>query len=106
MTSNSILRRSASCLTSSITGSLPLVPITSWLHFQGIFSATDNGVWPNCSRNCLEGFFLRLRILPAINNDIMLVRTAVDLNGAEREFVETHTRTPCRLVCLDRLTGF
>src|SRR5438876_4432155 len=25
-------------------------------------SSTDNGVWPNCSRNCLEGFFLRLRI--------------------------------------------
>src|SRR5437899_8321473 len=24
-------------------------------------SSTDNGVWPNCSRNCLEGFFLRLR---------------------------------------------
>jgi len=24
----------------------------------------------------------------------VLVRAAVDLNGAEREFVETHTRTP------------
>src|SRR6266699_2657020 len=29
-----------------------------------MFSSTDSGVWPNCSRNFLEGFFLRLEISP------------------------------------------
>ena len=64
--SNLILLRSALLRTSGMTGNLPWapVPITSWLHFQGMFSSRDSGVWPNCSRNCLDGFFLRLWISP------------------------------------------
>src|SRR5436309_3924535 len=64
--SSFIFRRSAPRLTSCITGSLPYapVPMTSCLHFQGIFSSADNGVWPNSSWNFFEGFFLRLRISP------------------------------------------
>src|SRR5205823_4486174 len=65
-TSNLIFRRSASRRTSCITGNLPYapLPITSWRHFQGMFSSTESGVWPNCSRNFLDGFFLRLEISP------------------------------------------
>jgi len=29
-----------------------------------------------------------------INHDVVLLGAAVDLDGAESEFVETHTRTP------------
>ena len=63
---NSTWRRSASRLTSFITGKRPYapVPITSRWHFHGIFSSTDKGVCPNSSRNLLEGAFLRLRISP------------------------------------------
>ena len=39
----------------------------------------------------LGGFLLALADFTAINYDIVLVRAAVDPNGAEREFVETHT---------------
>jgi hypothetical protein len=38
----------------------------------------------------LEGLFL----FAAISDDIVLVGAAVDADGAEREFVETHRRTP------------
>src|SRR5713226_6912678 len=64
--SNSTLRRSASRFTSFITGNLPYVPVPtmSWLHFQGMSSLTDNGACPNSARNFLDGFFLRLLILP------------------------------------------
>ena len=63
--SNSTFRRLASSFTSFMTGSAPVpVPITSFLHFQGIFSSTESGVWPNSSRNFLEGFFLRFDTLP------------------------------------------
>src|SRR5579864_7654740 len=34
------------------------------VHCQGISSSIESGVWPNCSRNFLEDFFLRLRISP------------------------------------------
>src|SRR6202049_4352968 len=63
---NSTCRRSASSFTSFITGKRPYapVPITSWWHFQGIFSPMDRGVCPNSARNFLEGAFLRLRISP------------------------------------------
>src|SRR5438876_9555454 len=45
----------------------------------------------------LGGFLLAFADFTAINYDIVLVRAAVNLNGAESEFVETHTRTPCTL---------
>jgi len=55
----------ASCFTSSITGKAPVpVPMTSWRHFQGMASFGQIGVWPNVSRNFLDGFFLRLRTSP------------------------------------------
>ena len=41
----------------------------------------------------LGGLFLALADFAAINDDIVFVSAAVDLNGAEREFVEGHTRT-------------
>ncbi len=64
--SNTTLRRSASRFTSSITGNWPYapLPITRRLHFHGISSSMDRGVWPNSSRNLFDGFFLRLRIFP------------------------------------------
>jgi hypothetical protein len=42
----------------------------------------------------LGGFFLALTDFAAINDDIVLVGAAVDLDGAEREVVETYRRTP------------
>ncbi len=45
----------------------------------------------------LGGFFLAFTNFAAIDDDIVLVHGAVNLNGAEREFVETHTRIPCTL---------
>ena len=45
----------------------------------------------------LAGFFLASADFAAINDDIVLVGAAVDLDGAEREAVETHTRTPWTL---------
>jgi len=58
---NSIPRRFAFAKTSSITGSAPLAPVPtmSRLPPQGIFSSAESGVWPNSSRNCLEGPFFR-----------------------------------------------
>src|SRR5436309_14817291 len=38
--------------------------MTSRRHFHGIVSSMQTGVCPNSSRNCLDGFFLRLRISP------------------------------------------
>src|SRR6266851_5520213 len=65
-TNNLIFRRSASRRTSCITGNRPYAPLpmTSWRHFQGMFSSTESGVCPNSSRNCLDAFFLRLEISP------------------------------------------
>src|ERR1700758_5437375 len=45
----------------------------------------------------LRRLFLALADFAAINDDIMFVRAAIDLDGTEREFVKTHTRTPARL---------
>ena len=42
----------------------------------------------------LGGFFLAFVDFAAINYDIVLIGAAVDLDGAESEFVEMHTRTP------------
>src|ERR1700747_2248862 len=38
--------------------------MTSWRHFQGIFSSIETGVWPKVSLNCLDGPFLRLLTSP------------------------------------------
>src|SRR5437899_2511642 len=93
-TNNLIFRRSAWRRTSCITGNLPYAPLpmTSWRHFQGMFSSTESGVCPNSSRNCLDAFFFRLEIFPAVDHDIMLIRTAIDLDGAEGEIVKLHRR--------------
>jgi hypothetical protein len=55
-------------------------PMTSWWHRQGIHSSIDSWVWPNCSRNFLEGFFLAPADFAAINDAIMLLHRAVDLD--------------------------
>jgi hypothetical protein len=92
------VRRLASCLTSSITGSLPYAPVPTrsrW-HFQGMSSSTDRGVRPNSSRNFLEGVALRFADLPAFNYYIMVVGGAVDLEGAKGKIGEAHKRTPWR----------
>src|SRR5262245_24477892 len=49
-----------------MTGRRPSMPVptTRRLHSQGMSSFSDTGVWPNCSRNSRDGFFLRLRSLP------------------------------------------
>jgi len=39
----------------------------------------------------LGRFFLALADFTAIDDDIVLVRAAIDLDGTEREFVEAHT---------------
>jgi hypothetical protein len=44
--------------------------------------------------------FLALADFAAINDDIMFVPAAVDLDATERESVETHTRTPAKLQAL------
>src|SRR5207247_5153543 len=46
----------------------------------------------------LGGFLLAFAVFTAINYDIVLVRAAVNLNGAEREFVGIHTATPCTML--------
>jgi len=49
--SNWTWRRSASLFTLSMTGSAPVpVPMISRLHFHGIFSFAESGVWPKASR--------------------------------------------------------
>ena len=65
-TTRSTLRSLASRFTSSMTGSRPCapVPMTRHVHFHGMFSSTDNGVWPNVSRNFLDAFFFRRRMSP------------------------------------------
>ncbi len=74
-TSNSILRRAASCFTSSMIGNAPVpVPITGRRHFQGISSSMDSGVCPKASRNFLDDFFLRLRIGACLVKEEILPR--------------------------------
>ena len=92
-TNNLIFLLSALLRTSRITGNLQEapVPITSWRHFQGMSSPMDSGVWPNCSRNCLDGFFLRFADLTTIDYNIVLARSAVNLNGAEGKLFKVHT---------------
>jgi len=49
--SNWTWRGSASLFTLSMTGSAPVpVPMISRLHFHGIFSFAESGVWPKASR--------------------------------------------------------
>jgi len=42
----------------------------------------------------LGGFLLALANFAAINDDVVFVRTAINLYGAKREFIEMHRRTP------------
>jgi len=39
-------------------------PMTRRLHFHGTSSSRETGVWPNCSRNFLDGFFFRFFTVP------------------------------------------
>src|SRR5713101_3545525 len=93
-TNNLIFRRSASRRTSCITGNLPYAPLpmTSWRHFQGMFSSTERGVCPNSSRNCLDAFFLRLEISPRSITTSCSYVLPIDLDGAEGEIVKLHRR--------------
>jgi hypothetical protein len=91
--------RSASRCTSCITVDrlyAPL-PMTSWCH-------TPLSIEEKISWRCHEllskflGRFFRLRISPRLNDDVMLVRVAVDPDGSAREVVETHSRTSSTLL--------
>jgi hypothetical protein len=53
-----------------------------------------NGKWrvPKLLAELLGCFFLSFRDFPAVDHDIMLIRTAIDLDGAEGEIVKLHRR--------------
>jgi hypothetical protein len=90
--SNSTLRRPASRFTSFITGNLPYVPVptTSWLHFQGMSSLTDNGVCPKVGTEFLGRLLLAFADLASVNHNVVLMRRAIDLQRAEKEIFELH----------------
>jgi hypothetical protein len=50
---------------------------------QGIFSSPESGVWPNFSRNCLEGSFLPLPHFAAVDHHIMRIPLSLDLDLAK-----------------------
>ena len=82
-TSNFILRRVASRLTSFMTGSAPVpVPITSRQHFQGIFSSTDRGVSEGLAE-LLGRLFLALADCATIDHHVVLVGDAVNTDRTE-----------------------
>jgi hypothetical protein len=66
ITISSTPRRSASAITSSVTGSDPDAPLptTRHLHDQGMSSAAVSGVCPYLPRSAFEGPFFRFRIRP------------------------------------------
>jgi hypothetical protein len=81
-----ILRRVASFFTSSMTGKAPVpVPIhqTLALPGYGISSSMEIGVCPKAPRNFLDGFFLRLLILPAIDHHVALIGGPVNADRTE-----------------------
>src|SRR5437763_2605108 len=86
--SNTTLRRSASRFTSSITGNWPYapLPITRRLHFHGISSSMDRGVWPNSSRNLFDG----LANFPTVDDEVVLVGGFANAKGAKTEISEVH----------------
>src|SRR5207244_2719085 len=93
-TSNSTLRRWASCLTSPITGSVRAGSDHEALTFPGYPFLDGQRRMTELPAESLGGFFLAFVDFAAINYDIVLIGAAVDLDGAESEFVEMHTRTP------------
>ncbi len=70
---NSTWRRSASRFTSFITGKRPYAPVPITSRRRGLLAFAD---------------------LPAVDHHVLLVRAAVDPNGAEGKFVEVHTHLP------------
>jgi len=50
---------------------------------QGISSPAESGVWPNFSRNCLEGPFFRFPHFAAVDHHIMRVALSLDLDLAK-----------------------
>src|SRR4029077_14931687 len=87
--SNWTWRRLASFFTSSMTGRAPVpVPMTRRLHFHGIFSSAESGVWPNPPPEFLGGLLLTLADLPAIDEHVVLVSDAVDADRTERARLE------------------
>jgi len=77
-------RRVASCFTSFITGSAPVpVPITSRLHFHGIFSSTDSGGVPILITIVLRWLLLTLANRTAVNHHVALVGDAINAYGTE-----------------------
>jgi hypothetical protein len=89
---NSTWRRSASSFTSFITGKRPYtpVPITSRQHFQGILSSMDKAVSKLVTESPGRSF-LAFADFPAVDHHVLLVRAAVDSEGAEGKFVEVHS---------------
>jgi hypothetical protein len=75
---NLILRRWASRLTSSITGSAPApVPITRRRHFQGISSSNGQRGVPKGVAKLFGRLLLSLANLAAVDHHIVFVRDAV-----------------------------
>ena len=72
-------------MTSGMTGSEPKapVPMISLLPPQGRSSSADNGVCPNSSRYRFDGFFFRFPYPATVDDDVVLVGTAVDLDCSE-----------------------
>jgi hypothetical protein len=73
------------------------VPMTIWRHPQGISSSYRKRSVAELLSKFLRRLFLALADFAAINDDIMFVRAAVNLDGTKREFAEAHTRTPAGL---------
>jgi hypothetical protein len=86
-------RRSASSVTSAITGSAPSIPLptTSRRHLQGMSPATESGVWPNRWRCGLEGCLPAFPNQSAVDDEVVAVGLAVDLDGSECQVPEAHS---------------
>jgi len=59
-------------------------------HAQRMSSAIDSGMCPNSLRNFLDGFFSRLRILPPVNDNVLVIDAATDADGAKGKVFELH----------------
>src|SRR5437879_5524826 len=67
------------------------------LTFPRLSFPRQTAAWAELLAEFLGRFLLALAKFAAIDHNVMLVGAAVDLDGAESEFVETHTRTPWTL---------
>src|SRR5438876_3067914 len=95
-TSNSILRRWAS-LFDFFHHWKPAVGAGSdheALTFPGYLFLDGQRRMAELIAELLGGFLLALANFSAIDRNVVLEGAAVDLDGAESEFVEMHTRTP------------